>query len=270
MLPFLKWAGGKRWLVPLIIGAVPRHKVYYEPLVGSGALFFALAPERAVLSDSNAELMNCYHQIKRRCREVVMVLKHLKSSKKDYYLVRDRFNSDTDPVRRAANLIYLNKMSWNGLYRVNGDGMFNVPVRDLSVARPPKIFDAEQLQAASRVLRNAELLCGDFEASIAGATRGDFVYFDPPYITTHLNNGFVRYNSKLFGVGDELRLAAAATRLARRGVHVMVSNAAHPSIREQYDGHFLKREFVRLSLIAADPAHRRRFRELVASTFILT
>ena len=125
MEPFLKWAGGKRWLIPKLQDKLPTFGIYYEPFVGSGGLFFALEPKRAVLSDTNPDLINCYRCVRDHCNEVIRVLKRLKPSKETYYRVRDKLYYKGDKIKRAAYFIYLNKTCWNGLYRVNRAGRFN-------------------------------------------------------------------------------------------------------------------------------------------------
>jgi DNA adenine methylase len=265
--PFLKWAGGKRWLIPQLLGELPAFNNYYEPFVGSGGLFFALEPARAILSDSNPELINCYRGVRNHCKAVIKILNRLKVDEHTYYGVRDKLYQRADNVRRAAYFIYLNKTCWNGLYRVNRDGKFNVPVGQLD--RIDDICDSNELIRASRLLKNVKLRCCDYEDAASDARSGDLVYFDPPYITTHLNNGFVKYNSKLFHHSDELRLAKVAHRLAVKGISVIVSNAAHPLIKQQYDGLFYKTELKRNSLIAANSARRSTFTEILISSFAI-
>jgi len=265
--PFLKWAGGKRWLIPRLHRKLPLFRDYYEPFLGSGGLFFALRPNQAVLSDSNPELINCFRCIRNHCHEVIRVLKWLPVNRKTYYRVRDKLYPKADKIKRAAYFIYLNKLSWNGLYRVNMQGRFNVPVG--RVHSGVEVYAAEQLLAASQLLKRAKLKCCDFEQAVKDSKPGDLVYFDPPYITTHLTNGFIKYNSKLFHHSDELRLAHVAHSLAARGVSVVLSNAAHPLIKQQYDGLFFKTEIQRGSVIAADSARRGKFTELLISNFRL-
>lgn len=265
MQPFLKWAGGKRWLAPRLLDKLPMFDTYYEPFLGSGVLFFALEPKRAILSDSNPELINCYRCVRDHCQSIIQILKKLPVNKRTYYLIREKLHDVTDKVKRAAYFIYLNKTCWNGLYRVNKDGYFNVPVG--RVNRGVEVFDPDQLIIASHLLKRAKLRCCDFEKAVKDARAGDLVYFDPPYIRTHLNNGFIKYNSKLFHHSDELRLARVARDLANANASVLVSNAAHPLIKQQYDGIFYKVEMVRSSLIAANPKKRSKFTELLISNF---
>lgn len=267
MEPFLKWAGGKRWLIPKLKNQLPEFKTYFEPFLGSGSLFFWLEPKSAVLADINPDLINCYRQVKNHCSSVIDILSRLKTSFDSYYDIREKFNSEKDRIKNAAYFIYLNKMCWNGLYRVNREGKFNVPIgRNLSEGY--KIFDSGQLLKASQLLRRVKLKCCDFEEAVKEANlKNDFVYFDPPYITTHLNNGFIKYNSVLFQQADGLRLSRLAGKLAQRGVKVMLSNAAHPLIKQQYDGMFFKAEIDHASLIAGDPTKRSRFTELLVTSF---
>ena len=268
MQPFLKWAGGKRWLIPKLIDKLPTFNTYYEPFAGSGGLFFAVEPKHAVLSDSNPELINCYRCVRDHCQSVIEILHKLRVDEGTYYRVRDRLYHKSDKIKRAAFFIYLNKTCWNGLYRVNKNGHFNVPWGRWS--RPVEVFDPDQLAIASHLLKRAKLKCCDFEVTVKDAKPGDLVYFDPPYITTYLNNGFIKYNSKLFSHADELRLSRVAHDLAMSRVSVLASNAAHPSIKQQYDGPFFKVELRRASRIAADPAKRSKFTELLITSFPLS
>jgi len=267
MKPFLKWAGGKRWLIPRLVGILPNFKKYFEPFAGSAGLFFALEPQAGVLSDVNRDLINCYRCVRDHCDSVIAVLRKLRVDEDTYYRVRDRQYRCADKIRRAAFFIYLNRTCWNGLYRVNREGNFNVPMgkRDRAV----ELYDPDQLILASQILRRTRIMSCDFEHAVKGAQAGDLVYFDPPYITTHLTNGFVKYNSRLFHHFDELRLARVSRELAMSGVSVIVSNAAHPLIKQLYDGPFYKTEIQRASLIAADPQRRSVFPELLISTFPL-
>jgi len=206
--------------------------------------------------------MQFYH-----CGAVIKILKRLNFDKQTYYKVRDNLYSKSDAIRRAAYFIYLNKTCWNGLYRVNTKGNFNVPVGTIS--KNKEIFDEWHLLAASRCLKKAELQCVDFEEAIKRAKKDDLVYLDPPYVTSHLKNGFIKYNSKLFSQIDELRLARIATQISNKGSHVIVSNAAHPMIKDLYDGQFYKNEITRFSGIAADSSRRMDFLELLVTNFQL-
>jgi len=265
MQPFLKWAGGKRWLIPRVVKSLPEFKVFYEPFLGSGGMFFALEPRHAVLSDCNTDLINCFRCVRNHCNAVIRILNKLRVDERTYYIVRDKRYTKANKIEKAALFIYLNKTCWNGLYRVNRNGEFNVPKGNLE--RINKLFDPEQLRAASRLLKRATLKCCDFEEAVRDADRGDLVYFDPPYIRSHMENGFIKYNSKLFSQSDELRLARVAQNLSKTKTSVILSNAAHPTIKQLYDGPFYKTAIQRASCIAGDPDKRSRFAELVITNF---
>lgn len=267
MQPFLRWAGGKRWLVSRLSQKIPPFKTYYEPFLGSGAVFFSIRPKNAILSDSNPELINCFKCVRNHCGSVMGVLDKLEVSTSMYYKIRDTLYHRADSVRRAAYFIYLNRTCWNGLYRVNRQGRFNVPAGEVS--RVKELYNRQQLITASELLKKAKLRCCDFEVALKTAESGDFVYCDPPYITTHLDNGFIKYNSKLFCEVDELRLAKMGRTLVDSRVSVLISNASHPLIRQLYDGPFYKTEVVRSSLIAADSRKRTKFAEILISNFAI-
>lgn len=232
--PLLKWAGGKRQLLKHLLPVVPkRFHTYYEPFVGGGALLFALRPERAVLADKNPELTNCYSQVRDRPEEVIRVLERWPNSEAHYNQVRS--HSPTCPTEKAARVIYLTRLSFNGIYRLNAKGEFNVPYGH----RPHRpAYDPEQIREVSAALRQKVILTGDFAATVEGAQRGDLVYFDPPYAEPDDTSRFVRYNDKKFNWDDQVRLADVASELVARGVSVVVSNADHPQIRGLYRGFY--------------------------------
>jgi len=223
--------------------------------MGSGALFFALQPKWAFLSDKNRELIATYKEVRKRPEAVIDTLRTRKNSEDDYYEVRD--SVPKNKAARAARLIYLSTLSFNGIHRVNLRGQFNVPYgykRELIPCQP------DLIREASSLLRNAKLTCQDFEHAVATAKRGDLVYFDPPYTTAHTNNGFVKYNAKIFTWSDQERLSEVARRLKRRGCLVFISNADHPSIHALYKD-FEVSTIERHSVIAASRQHRRRITE---------
>jgi DNA adenine methylase len=262
--PFLKWAGGKRLLLPQMLATVPAATPsarYFEPFLGGGALFFALGPGQARLSDLNGELMATYRAVRDRVDEVIEVLAILRNTKDDYYRIR-AWNPRT-PARRAARFIYLNKTCFNGLYRENLFGQFNVPYGRHKYETV--VCDVDQLTTASRALQSTELRTLDFVDAVRPATRGDLVYFDPPYITSHQNNGFVEYNARIFSWNDQRRLLSAAVRLMDRGVTVVISNADHPSIRSLYEAtdRFVIHTLDRWSTMASRSSRRYTTRELL-------
>jgi len=238
--PFLKWAGGKTQLIPQLVPKRPASfGAYHEPFVGGGALFFALhragllEGKQVVLSDVNDELIDTYTAIRNQVARVIDLLKeHQDKHDKDYYYeIRDL--KLTHKAERAARMIYLNKTGFNGLYRVNRKGQFNVP---LGRYVNPTICDEENLRAASRALRQAEIETTPFDAVLKRARRGDFVYFDPPYVPVSDTANFVGYAKDGFGRADQKSLAQLFRELKRRGVHVMLSNSDTPEVEKLYKG----------------------------------
>ncbi len=243
---------------PLLALAPAKYGRYFEPFLGSGAVFFALRPRRATLADSNSELIECYQQVRDDCEAVINELQKLTNSEHDYYRIRAALPAR--PAARAARLIYLVKLAFNGIYRVNSStGRFNVPYGNHT---DRVVFQEDRLRVASNALGGSRLISGDFEDAVKTAGAGDFVYLDPPYTLAHTDNGFVRYNQRLFSWADQVRLASCAKDLATRGVHVIVSNAPHRSILRLYPG-FTSDRLARSSQIAADPKFRRRVAEVV-------
>jgi len=256
--PLLKWPGGKRELLPHILPLVAGPaKRYYEPFVGGGAVFFALAPTLAILSDYDSDLINCYRQVRNNPRGVVARLRAMRNSATDYYRIRR--SVPRSDAGAAARTIYLSTLSFNGIHRKNQRGEFNVPYGYKHHLVP---CDTHRITTASAALQVARLYCGDFEAAVDDAGRGDVVYLDPPYTVAHSNNGFIKYNAKIFSWADQTRLATLVDRLASRGCRVVVSNADHPSILQLYRGFNVKR-IERPSRIAASKAFRRRITECI-------
>ena len=256
--PLLKWPGGKRRLVQFILPLVPQHfRRYYEPFFGSGALFFALRPTTAHLADKNAELMLTYKQVRDNPAGVIRHLGKLANNEENYYAVRA--GNPSSETKKAARLIYLSTLSFNGIHRVNLKGVFNVPYGYKTHLNP---CDAQKIGAASEALKRATIKSQDFEEAVSRAREGDVVYLDPPYTTAHRSNGFVKYNARIFTWDDQKRLASVSRELARRGCFVFISNADHPSIRNLY-GDFRVLEVGRFSVIAASRKFRHRITECV-------
>lgn len=237
--PFLKWAGGKRQLLPRILALVPaRVRTYYEPFLGGGALFFAMAAEgrfkRAVLGDANGELIACYTAVRDQVEDVIDKLSRLRNTPDEYYRVRRQRPEALEPPARAARIIYLNRCGYNGLYRVNSEGKFNVPFG--RYARP-RICDPDRLRAASSALQPVELVRGDF-ASILARRRldaQDFVYLDPPYVPISKTASFTAYAGG-FAMPDQERLAKLLRKLSDKGVAAVLSNSDCPDTRRLYEG----------------------------------
>jgi len=236
--PFLKWAGGKRELAPIIRRYVPRKfKLYFEPFVGAGAVLFDLQPSSALVNDVNGELINCYNVIKNAPRKLIADLQtHLKT-KRYFYKLRSLDREEgfgrLSKVKRASRIIYLNKTCYNGLFRVNSQGHFNVPYGNYA---NPLIVDEVVIGAVSRYLNGAdvEISNDDFENALSGARRGDFVYLDPPYDPLSDTSSFTGYNLNSFGREEQTRLKDVCDDLTRRGCKVLLSNSATPFIRGLY------------------------------------
>jgi DNA adenine methylase len=230
--PFLKWAGGKALLLPFILEHVPsQFNRYFEPFLGGGALFYSLSPKTSFLSDLSEDLINTYLQVRDNPKKVIELLKGMRYEKKSYYEIRA--TRPHEKISRAARFIYLNKSCWNGLYRVNSRGDFNVPFGRYS---NPLLCDVGNLESVSRTLQGAHISVADFEEVLDNAKEGDFVYLDPPYTTSHNNNGFIEYNSRIFSLDDQIRLRKVFENLCQRGCYVVLSNSDHEFIRELYKG----------------------------------
>ena len=258
--PFLRWAGSKRLVLQHLAPHLPeRFGTYFEPFLGGGSLFFALRPSRAVLADTCAELINTYAAVAANPAAVLRHLSPMRPDRGTYYAVRAHRSAGR--FKKAAEFIYLNKTCWNGLYRVNSRGVFNVP---FGKPKTDHLIDTTNFRESAVLLgsQGVELQTADFEAAVSSATSGDFVFFDPPYVTGHRNNGFVDYNEKLFSWSDQERLAEVARSLARKGCQVLMTNADHPAIIDLYPD-FEQFRFDRKSTIASDPAKRTRTTELV-------
>ncbi len=261
--PFLKWAGSKKWLISSIEKFIPTHfNKYYEPFLGSGAVFFAIRPKNAYLFDFNEDLINTYKTLREYPEKVIKKLKKMPYDKNFYYKIRDNFKSKNN-IEKAARFIYLNRTCWNGLYRENSKGKFNVPFGRFE---NPKICDEDNIKAVAQILKNIHLHACDFEEAVSDAKTGDFIFFDPPYITGHKNNGFHSYNEKLFKWEDQERLADVAKYLDKKGCLILITNAEHKSIKKLYCKFRIKR-VSRHSVIAADIKNRRKIKELIITNY---
>jgi DNA adenine methylase len=234
--PFLKWAGGKQRLLAQYAPHIPpsmRGGRYYEPFIGSAAMFFHLQRPRSTLSDRNRKLVELYQLIKEDLTSVIQALKLHRNEADYYYHIRSQDPEALTPAERAARLIYLNRTCYNGLYRENSRGLFNVP---FGRYKNPTICNEEKLKAAARALKDVRLVAGDFAETVASAAAGDLVYFDPPYVPLTSTSSFTSYDKRGFGEADHLRLCAEVKRLSSIGCSVMLSNSDTQVVRELYRG----------------------------------
>lgn len=231
--PILKWAGGKTQLLKELTKKIPTtYGRYIEPFIGGGALFFALNPEDSVIADSNPELINVYRQIADHTPEVIQYLQQYRNTKEMFYEVRALDWQKLPLAEAAARTIYLNKTCFNGLYRVNRRGEFNVPYGNY---QSPNFCDADALYAAAAALKKAEIICGDYLQVLKQyAKPEDFVFLDPPYLPVSVYGDFKRYTKEQFYEEDHVELAKEVVRLQETGCHVILTNSNHPLVHELY------------------------------------
>lgn len=270
MKPIVKWAGGKsRLLGELLARVPPEMKTYAEPFAGGAALFFAITSspkhqfERALLSDANAELVACYRAVRDDVGALIGALKKYRYEEKLFYATRDLDTDGMSDVERGARLIFLNRTCYNGLWRVNARGRFNVP---FGRYKNPKILDEENLRAASRALARAEIVHGDFTKVTAQCGAGDFVYFDPPYVPLSRTAAFTSYAANGFARADQERLAQELRALHARGAHAMLSNHDTAETRELYKDFSAQVVWVPRA-INSDASKRGDTAELVVTTW---
>jgi len=230
--PLIKWAGGKRNLIKVYKYLFPKKfNKYCEPFLGSGAVFFFLKPSKAVLIDKNEELINFYEVVRDKPQELMELVSTYKVDKGFYYWIRSLEPEKLSKVERAARFLYLNKTAYNGLWRVNSKGKFNVP---FGRYKNVKFFEEENLLRASEALKNAKLICGDFEEVLKYAKKGDFIYLDPPYYPISDTANFKNYTSDGFTDEDHVRVYKVFKALTERGCYVMLSNSNAPFIRDLF------------------------------------
>ena len=273
MKPIVKWAGGKTRLLGALLSRVPTNvDTYVEPFAGGAALFFALASEaaagrrtyaRAVLVDQNPELVACYRAVRDDVEGVIEALRHYHYDEAMFYAERERDTSKMGDVERAARLIFLNRTCFNGLWRVNAAGRFNVP---FGRHKNPRIVDEDRLRAAQVALARAEILHGDFANATQSLKAGEFVYFDPPYAPLSKTTPFTSYAAGGFGPSDQHRLAAEFERLKACGVRGMLSNADTKGMRAMYKDwpvHIVSAP----RPINSDPSKRGNTREILVTSW---
>ncbi|MDX2228531.1 MAG: DNA adenine methylase [Leptolyngbyaceae cyanobacterium bins.349] len=263
--PFLKWAGGKGKLISQYSFYFPKnYSSYYEPFLGGGAIFFHLQPRQAWLMDINSELVNVYQCVRDRLPEVLELLAFHRDAHCHEYYYHMRACIPTAAIERAARLIYLNKTCFNGLYRENSKGQFNVPMGSY---KKPGIFDPTLLFAASRSLQTATIQMAPFESVLNYAnTSQDFVYFDPPYFPISATSNFTAYSRYAFKEEDHIRLRDTFATLAQRGVKVMLSNSDCPFVRDLYQG-FQIHPILAARAINSKATRRGKITELLITSY---
>jgi len=271
--PFLKWAGGKSQLLDELARYFPSEfKRYFEPFLGGGAVYFFLQPKQSILSDANFELVNTYKVIASSVDQLILKLSAFQKktlTEELYYEIRNNQDSQRlSDIDRAARFIFLNKTCYNGLYRVNSEGKFNVPFGKYD--RMPRLFDASNLRSANVILKSAKIDAGYYNVVLNEfrAGSGDFVYLDPPYAVEN-GNGFTSYTKELFSWPEQEALAREFKRLARKGCHVMLSNSDTDRVRKLYS-HMAKAIIpVKADrMINCNGKERTGYRELIILSYI--
>lgn len=271
-IKFVKWAGGKGQLIEQLSPLFPKKiERYLEPFVGSGAVFFHInqkyKPKEIIISDINEELINTYLTIKEDVESLILALKehkenHVAEGKNYYYTVRAINLKNLDNVKRAARFIYLNKTCFNGLYRVNGSGLFNVPMGNYS---NPSIYNEEELREISRMLKNTEIIASSFSNIEKFTKKNDFIYFDPPYYPIK-RTSFTSYARNEFLEKEQKELADIFRKLDKRGCKLMLSNSDTEFIKNLYREFNI--HFVQASrMINCDGSKRGKINELVITNY---
>jgi DNA adenine methylase len=263
LYPFLRWAGGKTRLIERLDKYIPQNfNNYHELFLGGSSLFVHLVnneriKKKAFLSDINNDLINTYIQIRDSVEDVISFLATYKNNKTLYYRIRSK--NVTDLKERAARFIFLNRTSFNGIYRENLKGVYNVPY---GFKKYKELFDFNNLRAFSTKLQGVVLQSIDFEEYLTQIEKNDFIFLDPPYTVAHSNNGFIKYNQKLFSIKDQKRLAEFIKKIEIRGAYFILTNAYHKNIRKifnDFDYEIVKR----YSVIGGKNAERKRVNEFI-------
>lgn len=258
--PFLRWAGGKTWLIKDLGQFLPEGRIetYHEPFLGGGAVFFHLNPtNKALLSDLNPELIHTYNVVRDDVERVISELSKFENTKEFYYQIRAKKFKKAE--KQAAQFIYLNQTSFNGIYRVNLKGEYNVPYGH----RKKNFLEPENLRLVSKRLQNAKIFVSDFSVCIYNINPGDLVFLDPPYTISHNNNGFFKYNKNLFSEDDQLRLSEFIDNLREIGANYVLTNAAHVRIKEIFSKGDRIVELKRASLVGGANAKRGNYSEMI-------
>lgn len=268
--PVLKWVGGKRQLLPFIEKRIPVFSTYYEPFMGGGAVLFHLQPKSAVVNDVNAELINLYTIIKERVEELIEDLMCHENNEDYFYKIREldrdaRSYQLLDPLKKASRMIYLNKTCYNGLFRVNKLGAFNSPFGSY---KNPNIVNERTLRAVSEYFNVSDVsfFCEDFETVVSKATKGSFVYFDPPYDPVSHTANFTGYDKGGFNKNEQIRLREVCAKLDEQGVKFLLSNSATTFIKDLYHDFHVELIPARRA-INSDPKKRSEVDELLVRNY---
>jgi DNA adenine methylase len=266
--PFLRWAGGKRWLINKIDNLLPSEiNCYYEPFLGGASVFTFLKNKGAIdgeiyLSDTNGSLINAYCILRDHPEELISILKTFSNNKETYYKIRGS-NFDTS-IEKAAQFIFLNRTSYNGIYRENKKGIYNVPYGSRSYR---SLFDFANLIKFSALSSNVQFLCCDFDMMSSKIKRGDFIFLDPPYTVAHGKNGFIKYNQKIFAWEDQIRLKEFIDKIDNVGAFYLLTNASHESITDLFYHNCFQNEIERACSVGSNPLDRKRVKELIFTNY---
>lgn len=265
MQSFLKWPGGKRWIISKYNKIFPKNfNNYIEPFLGGGSIFFYLSPKKALISDINKELINTYLIMANHPHELKKLLKeHQKNHNSDYYYTI-RNNNPTDNIEKAGRFLYLNRTCFNGMYRVNKKGYFNVPIG----TKNHFIADIDSFEKYSNILKKAQIVSKDFEEIIFKAKKGDLVFADPPYTIAHNQNAFIKYNENLFSWKDQTRLLDSLIHARNNGAIIISTNAYFEELKTMYsDNGFYTTSISRYSSISGKNGGRGQKKELLISSY---
>lgn len=262
--PFLRWAGGKNWLTKNLEQNLPSNfNNYHEPFLGGGSVFFYLKNRNllandSILSDVNSSLIECYIALRDSPEAVINELKQYRNDPETYYAARaTKFSNNYE---EAAKFIFLNRTSFNGIYRENLKGEYNVP---FGFKTYKELFDFENLMLASEALQDTNIQTADFVDCINNCRDNDFIFLDPPYTVAHENNGFVKYNQKIFSWDDQVKLKNSVIELNENGVKYILTNAYHSSLLELYDNVGIGFKLERHSVVGGNKAKREKYNELL-------
>lgn len=269
----LKWPGGKTKVLPQLQKLLPKNfNAYFEPFFGGGALFFYLHPSKATINDVNVTLMNLYCLVKEDPGSLIGVLESLNTEhlsynederKANYYKKRDEFNNTNNTIFKSALFVFLNKTGFNGMYRENSKGEFNIPFgRYLK----PRILNQDVINKTSDMLKNTNIKSGSYKNAVSDAGKGDFVYFDPPYNPLNSTSSFTSYSKDNFVEQDQIELSELYKELDKKGCYVMLSNSDTPLIRELYKNYNIHQVQVARS-INSKASGRGKISELVVTNY---